>query len=107
LSEGCVSQYDFLGDFLPHEEVSDRNFLPVLENRMRRHFQRTGLRAFAARPHAISGENTFPLCPICNKAVPLETANTDEHGRAMHEECYLLKVRLEDATTLSLIRKPM
>jgi uncharacterized Zn finger protein (UPF0148 family) len=50
------------------------------------------------------------LCPICNKAVPLETAETaktDEHGRAMHEECYLLKVRLEEATTFSLFRKPM
>jgi hypothetical protein len=74
---------------------------------MRRHFQRTGPRALHVYPGSISRENTVPLCPICKKAVPLETANTDEHGRAMHEECYLLKVRLEDATTLSPIRKPM
>jgi hypothetical protein len=36
-----------------------------------------------------------------------ETAKTDEHGRAMHEECYLLKARREEATTLSLFRKSM
>ena len=35
-----------------------------------------------------------PLCPICNAVVPLENAKTDEHGTAIHEECYLLKVDL-------------
>ena len=39
-----------------------------------------------------------PLCPICNLTVSLERAKTDEHGRAIHEECYLLKVKLEGAT---------
>ena len=36
-----------------------------------------------------------PLCLICNAPVPLETAKTDERGNAIHEECYLLKVRLQ------------
>jgi hypothetical protein len=37
----------------------------------------------------------LPVCPICNKTVPLETAVIDENGHAMHEECYLLKLRRE------------
>ena len=36
-----------------------------------------------------------PLCPVCKKPVPLEGAKTDSHGRAVHEECYLLIVRTE------------
>jgi hypothetical protein len=31
-------------------------------------------------------------CSICNKPVSLETAKTDEFGRAVHQECYLFKV---------------
>ena len=37
-------------------------------------------------------------CPICERAVSLETANTDETGRAIHEECYLLKLTLKRAS---------
>jgi hypothetical protein len=33
-------------------------------------------------------------CSICDKPVPLETAKTDEVGRAAHDECYLLKLGL-------------
>jgi hypothetical protein len=28
--------------------------------------------------------------------VPLETAKTDENGAAIHEQCYLLKVKLSE-----------
>lgn len=35
-----------------------------------------------------------PICPICNISVPLEKAKTDEHGRAVHETCYLLALKL-------------
>lgn len=31
-------------------------------------------------------------CSICNKPVSLESARTDEAGRAVHQECYLLSV---------------
>ena len=31
------------------------------------------------------------VCCICTGLVPLETSNTDEHGRAVHEECYVRK----------------
>jgi hypothetical protein len=38
-------------------------------------------------------ESVLPLCPVCNKPVPLETAKTDGDGCAVHEECYLLAVQ--------------
>jgi hypothetical protein len=31
-------------------------------------------------------------CSICNKHVDLETANTGEHGKAVHEKCYVAKI---------------
>jgi hypothetical protein len=40
----------------------------------------------------------LPACPICNRPVALEQAKTDEHGRAIHEDCYLVRVKLEGAT---------
>lgn len=33
-----------------------------------------------------------PICPICRKAVPLNSAKTDEDGLAIHEACYLVKL---------------
>ena len=33
-----------------------------------------------------------PACSICGEAVALETAKTDECGRAIHENCYVLKL---------------
>ncbi len=38
------------------------------------------------------------LCPICDLPVPLETAKTDENGRAFHEDCYALKLALIQAS---------
>ncbi|MHB8215089.1 MAG: hypothetical protein ACYDDS_03320 [Candidatus Sulfotelmatobacter sp.] len=38
----------------------------------------------------------LPRCCICNDPVPLETSKTDEYGRALHEECYVLKLGLKD-----------
>jgi hypothetical protein len=38
------------------------------------------------------------LCRICGKPVPVETAKGDGDGKAIHEECYLLKVKLEHAS---------
>jgi hypothetical protein len=37
-------------------------------------------------------------CSFCSQAVPLETAKTEEHGLAIHEECYVLKLRVERET---------
>jgi len=34
-----------------------------------------------------------PICPICNVAVPLDRAKTDENGRAVHEDYYVLALK--------------
>ena len=42
--------------------------------------------------------STFALLCRIGKPVPLETAKTDGDGKAIHEECYDLKVKLENAS---------
>ena len=39
-----------------------------------------------------------PLRSICNQSVSLENAKTEEHGLAIHEECYMLRLKLKRAT---------
>ena len=34
-------------------------------------------------------------CAICNKPVAIETAKTDDDGQAVHEECYLQRIRMK------------
>ena len=41
------------------------------------------------------GTQWLPSCRICNDPVLLETSKTDEHGQAVHEECYVLNLSLE------------
>jgi hypothetical protein len=41
---------------------------------------------------------TILTCAICRKPVAVETSKTDEHGHAVHEECYVLKLRLFQAS---------
>lgn len=43
----------------------------------------------------ISKDSALPICPACSKPVPLETAKTDDHGRAIHEKCYVLNLLFE------------
>jgi hypothetical protein len=38
------------------------------------------------------------LCRICGEAVAVETSKTDGDGQAIHEDCYVQKVRLEQAS---------
>jgi hypothetical protein len=37
-------------------------------------------------------------CAICNKPVDLKTTKTNEAGKAVHEECYVLREVLKRAT---------
>lgn len=37
-------------------------------------------------------------CWICGRDVSLKDCKTDEHGRAVHEECYVTRTRLESET---------
>jgi hypothetical protein len=50
-----------------------------------------------------TGRTPLPACTICNRPVQLETSKTDENGRAVHEECYVLKIRRMLATMPSPI----
>ena len=45
-------------------------------------------------------------CWICGNAVDLKTCKTDEHGMAVHEECYLTKVALGKKSRRLMVRKP-
>ena len=44
---------------------------------------------------SVQSLSQFPLCLVCKTPVPLETAKTDERGEAIHEECYVLKVKVQ------------
>jgi hypothetical protein len=47
-----------------------------------------------------SDEKTQPLvCSHCQQTVELGTARTDEDGKAIHPECYLLRLRMKRGTT--------
>jgi len=36
-------------------------------------------------------------CPICNQPIDLKAAKTDERGKAIHEDCYVMKINFEQA----------
>jgi hypothetical protein len=38
------------------------------------------------------------LCRICGNPVAVETSKTDGDGQAIHEDCYVQNVRLEQAS---------
>jgi hypothetical protein len=40
----------------------------------------------------------LPNCSICNEPVEVETAKTDENGKAVHEDCYVRVLRLKEIT---------
>ncbi len=33
-----------------------------------------------------------PMCSFCSRPVKIESAKTDENGKAVHEDCYVLRV---------------
>jgi len=49
-------------------------------------------------PHPGLDASGLPRCFLCGKPVPLSTSKTDENGNAIHEECYVLRMRLRRAT---------
>jgi hypothetical protein len=44
-------------------------------------------------------------CCVCTRPIPLETSKTDEHGKAVHEECYVRKTisRFRRASAIHLL----
>jgi hypothetical protein len=54
-------------------------------------------------PINLYNHHAFNLtCSICDQTVPLEIAKTEEHGLAVHEECYVLKLSMERSTGVPL-----
>jgi hypothetical protein len=47
----------------------------------------------------LSSPSEISRCSICTLPVSLEAAKADEFGRAIHEECYALKMRMKVART--------
>ncbi len=45
------------------------------------------------------------FCWICGKAVDLRMCKTDDHGMAVHEDCYVLKVTLAIESRRLTVRK--
>ncbi len=40
---------------------------------------------------------------ICGKEVALVDCKTDENGRAVHEECYIARIKLESASAAKIV----
>ncbi len=50
-------------------------------------------------PQLVLDASGLPGCLLCGKPVPLDTSKTYENEKAVHEECYVLKMRLKRATS--------
>jgi len=44
-------------------------------------------------------QNYYIGCAICGRPIRLEEAHTGDEGLPMHEECFLLKLKLKQMTT--------
>jgi hypothetical protein len=80
-----------------NEQDSDKFRAIVLEIRVALELK-TG-RLGRSSPKLASSQSALVRCALCQMPVPLESVKTDENGKAVHEECYLLTLRLEQATT--------
>ena len=47
---------------------------------------------------------SYLICPFCSEPVELETANTDQNGRAVHENCYVAYIASQGRILLSTSR---
>ena len=74
------------GDSVPHTHAIV-TFRSTLEARP----------AYRQSAIGVATHNTW-TCWICGHAVSLETCKTDEHGEAVHEECYVVRLALENAS---------
>jgi hypothetical protein len=45
-------------------------------------------------------------CWICGNEVDLKTCAIDEHGMAVHEDCYFVKVALATESMRQMVRQP-
>ena len=108
------------------EPVCDVPLLPVsltqrLKNKTRRFLERPGttldLRRFSGQLPDVEarGEDLTELddaafaaarlvkCTICSHPIALETAKADEDGDAVHEGCYVVKLRAKSRSAVTQI----
>jgi hypothetical protein len=58
-------------------------------------------RAFIAEiSQKVRKHGGLPNCSICNEPVDIKTAKTNEDGKAVHDKCYLDRLRHDPVTTL-------
>ena len=50
-------------------------------------------------PQLVPAELQLVRCSLCDKPVILEASKADEGGKAVHEECYVLNLRLKRPTS--------
>ena len=50
-------------------------------------------------PQLVPAETQLARCSLCDKPVILEASKTDDGGKAVHEECYVLNFRLKRPTS--------
>jgi hypothetical protein len=57
-----------------------------------------------ARVRKERGPKSFvpPECSLCGRPVQLEISKADEFGKAVHEECYVLKVKQRNVNLFPL-----
>lgn len=55
-----------------------------------------------ASPSSVRDRFELPRCILCGNPVLLGNSKTDENGKAVHDECYLLRMRLKRATSKDL-----
>jgi hypothetical protein len=48
-----------------------------------------------------ASKSGLPRCSVCNEPVELRIAKTDEDGKAIHEECYVLRMQMKGRPLLS------
>ena len=46
------------------------------------------------------------VCSICSVPLPLETSRTDEHGKGVHEQCYVRKTTFYTCARTGALQLP-
>jgi hypothetical protein len=97
LSRGCPGLREFLSR-ASHESHAAEKSIQSVGTPQYRHFYHFGY--MLARQHkgdAMHNGKHFPICPLCNEAVEVQTAKTDHDGKAVHEECYVQSLKAQPA----------
>ena len=67
--------------------------------RVKTHFEQVPVAIVKIFAETQRPSSSLPMCCLCDRPVEIEHCKTDEHGRAIHEQCYVARLALEMATT--------